>query len=193
MLSEQPSVSFLAELPLGYALSPPQHIILSLEHSYRGTIKRKSILTVKMFINRPGIYVYIFFWAMVSTMGWGSFRHFLLWYLLFLVALIRKETRSGTGTDPLHNLKPSTLPGLHSGVPEGWNIPVYPWSSLQTHHIACKKLFRINHLSSFASCCYIHLFRDGLLENFTLALPTCKVPCPNGKLSLQPANWYSEV
>lgn len=110
MLSEQPSVSFLAELPSGYGLSPPQHIILSLAHSHRGTIKRKSILAVKMFKNCPGIYVYVLFWAMVSTMGWGSFRHFLLWYLLFLVALIRKGRRGGTGTDPWHNLKASTLP-----------------------------------------------------------------------------------
>lgn len=44
---------------------------------------------------------------MVITMG--SFRYFLLWYLLFPVALIRKGRRGGTGTDPLHNLKASTL------------------------------------------------------------------------------------
>lgn len=61
MLSEQPSVSFLANLPLGYALSPPQHIILSLAHSHGGTTKRKSILAAKMCKNRPRICVYIRF------------------------------------------------------------------------------------------------------------------------------------
>lgn len=110
MLSEQPSVSFLAELPLGYALSPPQHIILSLAHSHGGIIKRKRILAAKMSKNHPRIYIYILFQAMVLIMGWGSFRHFLLWHLLFLVALIRKGRRGGTGTDLSRNLEASTLP-----------------------------------------------------------------------------------
>lgn len=61
MLSDQPSVSFLAKVPLGYAPSPPQHIILSLAHSHRGTIKRKRILAVKMCKKCPRICVYIVF------------------------------------------------------------------------------------------------------------------------------------
>lgn len=126
-------------------------------------------------------------------MGWGSFRHFLLLFAMSCGPDYQGE-RGWYRDSPLHNLNIHTTHlGLHRGVPEGWNTPVCPWATLQTHHIACKQLFRKNHLSSFASCCCIQLFESGLPENFMPALPTCKVPCPDDKLSLQQDSWYTEV
>lgn len=122
------------------------------------------------------------------------FRHFLLRYLLFLAALIGKGRRGDTWGDPLHNLKASTLPTKVCTVRflRVGTLLCVP-GEVYKLHIPCKLLFRINNLYSFSSCCYIQLFKNGLPENFMPALPICKVPCPNDKLSLKQVNWYAEA